>query len=238
MCAREIPPPADRASSIEPPDTTVSGVWLTAGPVHEPITGLLLELLVPNQPNPGLREALVEELGRPVKKLDVALDYLGLRLAGPGMEEAVPLLLGGTEGGAGPVARGARHPGGRLSARPGTGDARPGSRDPRPRGLRPPGRGRAAPRPALRGPGPRRPYPRGDHRAARARDRGLRRGAGTGAPACAGPGSLRTVERRRHGPRAVRQSGADHAQSSARRRRGGAPVRAAGHVRRGPHELR
>jgi CRP-like cAMP-binding protein len=92
MSAREIPPPADPASSIEPPDSTVSGVWLTAGPVREPITGLLLELLIPNQPNPGLREALVEELGRPVKKLEVALDYLGLRLAGPRMGEGAPLL--------------------------------------------------------------------------------------------------------------------------------------------------
>ena len=71
----------------------MSGVWLTAGPVREPITGLLLELLAPNQPNPGLREALVEELGRPVKKLGVVLDYLGLRRAGPDIEGAAPLVL-------------------------------------------------------------------------------------------------------------------------------------------------
>jgi CRP-like cAMP-binding protein len=92
MSARETPPLAE-AASIEPHGSSVSGVWLTAGPVREPITELLLELLAPNQPNSGLREALVEELGRPVKKLDVVLDYLGLRLAGPGIAGAGPLLL-------------------------------------------------------------------------------------------------------------------------------------------------
>jgi CRP-like cAMP-binding protein len=71
----------------------VTGVCLTAGPVREPITNLLLDLLVPNQPNPGLREALVEELGRPVKKLGVVLDYLGLRPAGPGTEGTASLVL-------------------------------------------------------------------------------------------------------------------------------------------------
>ena len=93
MSVRKTPPPVDSAPSIEPPAPTVSGVWLTAGRVREPITKLLLELLAPNQPNPGLREALVEELGRPVKKLDVVLDYLGLRRAGPGIEGAPPLVL-------------------------------------------------------------------------------------------------------------------------------------------------
>ena len=76
--------------SIEPPASTVRGVWLTAGPVHEPIQRLLLELLAPNQPNVGLREALLEELGRPVKKLAVALEYLGLRAVDPPLE-ATPL---------------------------------------------------------------------------------------------------------------------------------------------------
>ena len=199
MSVRKTPPPADSAPSIEPPAPTVSGVWLTAGPVREPIAELLLELLAPNQPNPGLREALVEELGRPVKKLGVVLDYLGLRPAGPGIEGARATPAGGAEARARPVARGTRHPGGRLSARSGAGDERPRSGGPRPRGLRPPWRGRAAPRPALRGHGPRGPRPRGDHRPARARDRGLRRGAGTGAPTRADPGSLRPVERRRHG---------------------------------------
>ena len=71
----------------------MSGVWLTAGAVREPIQKLLLDLLRPNQPNPGLREALVEEFGRPVKKLDVALAYLGLSPSGWGPEEAAQFRL-------------------------------------------------------------------------------------------------------------------------------------------------
>jgi CRP-like cAMP-binding protein len=94
MWAGETPPPVDPASSIPPALTVtgVTGVWLTPGWVREPIEELLLNLLAPNQQNPGLREALIEELGRPVKKLTVALDYLGLRPAGPGVEE-LPLVL-------------------------------------------------------------------------------------------------------------------------------------------------
>jgi CRP-like cAMP-binding protein len=61
--------------------------------VRDPITGLLLELLAPNQPNPGLREALVEELGRPAKRLDVVLDYLGLRRAESGIEGTAAVVL-------------------------------------------------------------------------------------------------------------------------------------------------
>ena len=93
MSARVSPPPVDSASATEPWPPTVTGVWLTAGPVREPITDLVLDLLAPNQPNPGLREALVEELGRPVKKLGVVLDYLGLHRAGQGFEEAAPPLV-------------------------------------------------------------------------------------------------------------------------------------------------
>lgn len=89
----ETPPHAVSASSIDPAPQAVGGVWLTAGPVREPIQVLFLELLSPNQPNPGLRDALLEELGRPVKKLDVALEYLGLRHAGLDLEGPVPLHL-------------------------------------------------------------------------------------------------------------------------------------------------
>src|SRR5262245_28857211 len=81
------------ASSNDPATWSVGGVWLTAGSVREPIDDLLLELLLPTLPNPGLREALVEELGRPAKKLDVALEYLGLRHAGTDLDGAVPLHL-------------------------------------------------------------------------------------------------------------------------------------------------
>jgi CRP-like cAMP-binding protein/glyoxylase-like metal-dependent hydrolase (beta-lactamase superfamily II) len=79
MGAPDSPVRGEPALSIEPPASTVKGVWLTASSVQEPIQRLLLDLLTPNQPNAGLREALVEELGRPVKKLAVALEYLGLR---------------------------------------------------------------------------------------------------------------------------------------------------------------
>jgi CRP-like cAMP-binding protein/glyoxylase-like metal-dependent hydrolase (beta-lactamase superfamily II) len=90
MSAPDTPVRGDPTLSIEPPASTVRGVWLTAGPVHEPIQRLLLELLAPNLSNAGLREALLEELGRPVKKLAVALEYLGLRAVDPPLE-ATPL---------------------------------------------------------------------------------------------------------------------------------------------------
>jgi hypothetical protein len=93
MSESETPRNDMPASSNDPATWSVGGVWLTAGPVREPIEGLLLELLLPNLPNPGLREALVEELGRPVKKLDVALEYLGLSSAGLDLEGGVPLHL-------------------------------------------------------------------------------------------------------------------------------------------------
>src|SRR5215510_14754798 len=94
MSESEAPRNDMPASSNDPAMWSVGGVWLTAGPVREPIEGLLLELLLPNLPNPGLREALVEELGRPVKKLDVALEYLGLSSAGLDLEGGLPLHLG------------------------------------------------------------------------------------------------------------------------------------------------
>jgi CRP-like cAMP-binding protein len=105
-------PHSDFTSSSESPAPTVSGVWLTAGPVHEPIAELLLELLAPNQTNAGLREALVEELGRPVKKLDVALEYLGLGPAGVDVEGAVPLHLVAPKPGPDPWRRALVAPGG------------------------------------------------------------------------------------------------------------------------------
>ena len=67
MSAQGTPLRSDSVSSSAP---AVSGIWLMAGPVREPIQRLLLDLLSPNQPNPGLAEALVEELGR------VVMDHL------------------------------------------------------------------------------------------------------------------------------------------------------------------
>ena len=112
MFQRDTPPPGDSAPSAELPVPAVSGVCLTVGPVRESITDLLLELLVPNQPNAGLREALVEELGRPVKKLGVVLDYLGLRRIDSGIEGATSLVLVAPKGGPDPWREALVTPGG------------------------------------------------------------------------------------------------------------------------------
>ncbi len=69
------------------------GVWLTLGPVRSAIETLLAELLKPQQPSAALQQAVIEELGRPVKRTDVVLEYLGLRMVGPDPEGGVPLLL-------------------------------------------------------------------------------------------------------------------------------------------------
>ena len=64
MSTRETPPLVDSSSSAEPPAPPVSAVCLTAGPVREPITDFSSSCSSPNQPNPGLREALVESKAR------------------------------------------------------------------------------------------------------------------------------------------------------------------------------
>ena len=232
----EDPPPVDSAPSIEPPAPTVSGVWLTAGRVREPITKLLLELLAPNQPNPGLREALVEELGRPVKKLGVVLDYLGLRRAGPGIE-GTATRAGSAEGRARPLARGTRHAGGRLSARSGVGDERSRPGGARPRGLRPPWRGRAAPRPALCGLASRATRMGRPSAGSSVRSRPSLRCWHGLADTCKSwiPSVLWSADG------TVRVQFGSPAQTTRNLLREGverAPVRAAGHLCRGPHELR
>ena len=123
MSEPETPPHAVSASSIDPAPPAVGGVWLTAGPVREPIQGLFLELLSPNQPNPGLLDALLEELGRPVKKLDVALEYLGLRPDRTGSRGTGAAPPGGTEAGARLVAGGAGPARGRPPHRAGAGNS-------------------------------------------------------------------------------------------------------------------
>ena len=70
-----------------------AGVWLTPGPVRTRIQPLLLEMLKPRLPEAVLQESVVEELGRAVKRADVVLDYLGLRMIGLDSEGRVPLLL-------------------------------------------------------------------------------------------------------------------------------------------------
>lgn len=66
-------------SSAQPERQAPVGIWLTAEPVRTPIEPLLLEMLAPNVPNPALRGAELEELGRGAKLAAVAIEYLGLR---------------------------------------------------------------------------------------------------------------------------------------------------------------
>lgn len=70
-----------------------AGVWLTLGPVRTHIQTLLLEMLKPRLPDPVLQESVVEELGRAVKRADVVLEYLSLRMIGLDSEGRVPLIL-------------------------------------------------------------------------------------------------------------------------------------------------
>lgn len=69
------------------------GIWLIAGPVRTRIEALLLDLLDPLQLSPLLQDAMIEELGRPVKRTDAVLEYLGLRLVSVDSEGEIPLLL-------------------------------------------------------------------------------------------------------------------------------------------------
>jgi CRP-like cAMP-binding protein len=70
-----------------------AGVWLTPGPVRARIETLLLEMLKPRLPDSVLRESVVEELGRAVKRADVVAEYLGLRTIGLDSEGQAPLVL-------------------------------------------------------------------------------------------------------------------------------------------------
>src|SRR5713101_4328307 len=67
------------------------GIWLTSEPVRTAIEPLLRDMLAPNLPNPILREAEIEELGRGVKLAGVALEYLGLLTVGVDAEGEIPL---------------------------------------------------------------------------------------------------------------------------------------------------
>jgi CRP-like cAMP-binding protein len=60
----------------------LTGIWLNPGRVETSIQNLLLSMLAPNQHNLKLRQALLEELGRKVKRKDVVLEYLGLQEVG------------------------------------------------------------------------------------------------------------------------------------------------------------
>ena len=69
----------------------LSGIWLTAEPAPTRIEPLLLDMLAPNLPNPALREAEVEELGRGVKLAGAVLEYLGLRTVAIDTDGETPL---------------------------------------------------------------------------------------------------------------------------------------------------
>src|SRR5574342_282052 len=69
----------------------LTGIWLTEEPVPAPIETLLLDMLAPNLPNPALREAELEELGRGVKLAGAVLEYLGLRTIAVDVDGEFPL---------------------------------------------------------------------------------------------------------------------------------------------------
>jgi CRP-like cAMP-binding protein len=68
-----------------------TAIWLTAEGVQASIEPLLLDMLAPNLPGSFPRDAEMEELGRGVKLVDVALEYLGLRAVGVDTEGEIPL---------------------------------------------------------------------------------------------------------------------------------------------------
>jgi CRP-like cAMP-binding protein len=71
----------------------LTAVWLSPGSPKTAIETLVLQLLEPNLPNPRLRQALLDELVRPVKPVDVVLEYLGLRAVEQDAHGELPLLL-------------------------------------------------------------------------------------------------------------------------------------------------
>ncbi|MEE8291171.1 MAG: hypothetical protein V3R80_06795, partial [Candidatus Tectomicrobia bacterium] len=62
--------------------TELMGLWLNPEQVETSIEPLLLRMLEPSQPDLTLRQSVLEELSRRVKRKDVVLQYLGLRQVG------------------------------------------------------------------------------------------------------------------------------------------------------------
>lgn len=75
------------------PAGLLRGIWLSLAPPRAVIDALALELLEPNLPSPLLRQAVLEELTRPVKRTDLILEYLGLRGVGTDAGGDLPLVL-------------------------------------------------------------------------------------------------------------------------------------------------
>ena len=71
----------------------ITGIWLSPGRIETSIESLLLQMLEPNQPQRKLRQSLLEELSRDVKRKDVVLEYLGLQEVGTDQEDELVLHL-------------------------------------------------------------------------------------------------------------------------------------------------
>jgi CRP-like cAMP-binding protein len=78
-------------SSFTPP--VLRGIWLTDGPTLTPIETLLFDMLEATVPRFSQRRAVIEELERPVKLLDVVLECLDLESVGADAASQYPLLL-------------------------------------------------------------------------------------------------------------------------------------------------
>lgn len=91
--------------SLDEAIPAVNGVWLTRSDPRAPIDALLLELLGPAVPAEPLRRALLEELERPVRRLAVALELLGLEGIGRDAGGERPLVVVSPRGSAAGPAR-------------------------------------------------------------------------------------------------------------------------------------
>jgi len=77
------PPPAVPAR--------LTGIWLSAEPVHTRIETLIIDMLALTLPSRMLCEAELEEIRRGTKRTDVVLEYLGLRTISIDADGAFPL---------------------------------------------------------------------------------------------------------------------------------------------------
>src|SRR5262245_7841069 len=75
------------------PGVALNGVWLSAGATSAPIDSLVLRLVERTLPKVHLREAFLEELTRPVKRVEVVLEHLGLREVDDEPETSPPLVF-------------------------------------------------------------------------------------------------------------------------------------------------
>ncbi len=73
--------------------SVLTGIWLNPGRVEASIEHLLLHMLESNQPNPELRQSVIEELNRRAKRKNVVLEYLGLKEVGTDQKDDLVLCL-------------------------------------------------------------------------------------------------------------------------------------------------